>query len=352
VPRSAEHHLLTEELSHRGAHAGVGPHRRQQEIALTPDYLDAVRLATRGASAVILAEPYLLGVVEQLGLDLPVVYDAYNVESQLKRDVYPDSPIGRELLGHVVDIEQRAVRRADLVTTCSDPRRRGAGRDRRRDRRIFAVVPNGTELPTHPSQRPSAAPRSAPAGAAATGPPGAWRHEPEHLAVFFGSWHPPNLDAAELIIELAPSSPTSCSSRLVATAMPSPTGWCRATSCSPAWSRPAPSSTCSTPPSFALNPMRIGSGTNLKLLEYLAAGVPVVSTPFGGRGIDVVDGEHLRFAEPDALGGGSPRCSPTRSGPTAGRSPATIWWRALHLDHLGRDLAGLVADIVPARAGQ
>jgi glycosyltransferase involved in cell wall biosynthesis len=35
---------------------------------------------------------------------------------------------------------------------------------------------------------------------------------------------------------------------------------------------------------IALNPMTTGSGTNLKMLDYAAAGLLIVSTSFGGRG--------------------------------------------------------------------
>jgi glycosyltransferase involved in cell wall biosynthesis len=38
---------------------------------------------------------------------------------------------------------------------------------------------------------------------------------------------------------------------------------------------------------MALNPMFSGSGTNLKMLDYFAAGLPVVSTPAGARGLDL-----------------------------------------------------------------
>src|SRR5664279_1125794 len=38
---------------------------------------------------------------------------------------------------------------------------------------------------------------------------------------------------------------------------------------------------------IALNPMFSGSGTNLKMLDYFAAGLPVVSTPAGARGLDI-----------------------------------------------------------------
>ena len=44
-------------------------------------------------------------------------------------------------------------------------------------------------------------------------------------------------------------------------------------------------------PAFAaadigVNPVRTGSGSNLKIAEYLAAGLPVVTTPVGMRGFE------------------------------------------------------------------
>lgn len=44
-------------------------------------------------------------------------------------------------------------------------------------------------------------------------------------------------------------------------------------------------------------PLRAGSGTRLKVLEAMSAGVPVVSTPFGATGIDAVDGRELLLGE-------------------------------------------------------
>lgn len=49
-------------------------------------------------------------------------------------------------------------------------------------------------------------------------------------------------------------------------------------------------------------PLRIGSGTRLKILEALALGRPVVTTTIGGEGIDLVDGQHALIAdEPSAF---------------------------------------------------
>jgi glycosyltransferase involved in cell wall biosynthesis len=49
----------------------------------------------------------------------------------------------------------------------------------------------------------------------------------------------------------------------------------------------------------ALNPMRIGSGTNLKMVAYALAGVPIVSSIVGARGLDLLPGVHYVPCEPD-----------------------------------------------------
>ncbi|MBW9221057.1 glycosyltransferase, partial [Methanothermococcus sp. SCGC AD-155-M21] len=43
---------------------------------------------------------------------------------------------------------------------------------------------------------------------------------------------------------------------------------------------------------IAINPIISGSGTNIKLFEYLASGVPTITTPFGARGIDIKPNKH------------------------------------------------------------
>jgi glycosyltransferase involved in cell wall biosynthesis len=46
-------------------------------------------------------------------------------------------------------------------------------------------------------------------------------------------------------------------------------------------------------------PLEAGGGTRLKILEALASGLPVVSTPVGAEGLDLTDGEHLLIATRD-----------------------------------------------------
>jgi glycosyltransferase involved in cell wall biosynthesis len=51
----------------------------------------------------------------------------------------------------------------------------------------------------------------------------------------------------------------------------------------------------------ALNPMATGAGTNVKMCEFIARRLPIVSTPFGTRGFTLEDGESVFLFGPDAL---------------------------------------------------
>ena len=48
---------------------------------------------------------------------------------------------------------------------------------------------------------------------------------------------------------------------------------------------------------IALNPMMSGSGTNIKVLGYLSAGVPTITTQMGARGLDLIDHKHALICD-------------------------------------------------------
>ena len=49
----------------------------------------------------------------------------------------------------------------------------------------------------------------------------------------------------------------------------------------------------------AIVPLRAGGGSRLKILEAMAAGVPVISTTLGAEGLDVKSGENILIADSD-----------------------------------------------------
>jgi glycosyltransferase involved in cell wall biosynthesis len=117
-----------------------------------------------------------------------------------------------------------------------------------------------------------------------------------------GSWHPPNVEAAQRMVEVADDLSTvaflmvgSHCTALEGQTLPDNVALCGelpdALKRSLLWSA-----------DLGLNPVVRGSGTNLKLVEYFAAGLPVVSTPLGARGLDVRADEHLWTAPLEEFG--------------------------------------------------
>jgi len=110
--------------------------------------------------------------------------------------------------------------------------------------------------------------------------------ENEKTVLFMGSWHPPNLEAANKVLEIAK-------------ALPNIKFFLMGSQCSAFNGRVIPDNVGLLGVleetekciifgivDLALNPMLSGSGTNLKMFDYMAAGIPVISNEFGVRGID------------------------------------------------------------------
>jgi glycosyltransferase involved in cell wall biosynthesis len=116
---------------------------------------------------------------------------------------------------------------------------------------------------------------------------------PRHSVLFMGSWHPPNVEAAERVAEIAESLLDVCFLMV-------------GSHCLALDGRTLPDNVvlCGELPDslkrsllwsvdLGLNPVVRGSGTNLKLVEYFAAGLPALSTPMGARGLGDRPEEHL-----------------------------------------------------------
>ncbi len=292
VPVSAEHQRAADEMTLEVG-IPVSDLAAGSEIARTPAYLRRLRAAARGADVAILAEPYLHPALDEAGIDLPFVYDAFNVEAQLKADVLPPTRAGAAVLAQVTALERRVCEEAAAITACSraDAVALVAAGGRRLD--DATVVPNGTDAAAFVVDPPARRRRRAELWLTRHAATAGARRPRRHLAVFFGSWHPPNLQGAELVLDVAPELPQ------VQFVLGGRHGDAFA-------GRPRPANVVFpgvVPGSakdallraadMALNPVQVGSGTNLKIIEYLAAGVPVASTSFGVRGLDVVNGEHL-----------------------------------------------------------
>jgi glycosyltransferase involved in cell wall biosynthesis/GT2 family glycosyltransferase len=255
----------------------------------SPDYLAAAADAMADAEIVVFAHPWVYPLVKDR-LDRTkqlVVYDAHNVESVLRATLLGRSALEVELARDVAAVERDLCQSADLILACSHD-----------DRLLFhelydvpfaniLVAPNGTFV-NHAGHDRRA---DAKAALGLTAGP---------VAIFLGSEYGPNVEAARFIAEtLAVELPhvTFVICGGVGAAI---------TATSPARDNLRVTGVLSdddkakyfAAADLAVNPMFSGSGTNVKMFDFMAAELPVVTTPVGARGILQGSEPAFRLAEP------------------------------------------------------
>jgi glycosyltransferase involved in cell wall biosynthesis len=270
------------------------------------------RMAT--ADAVLCELPWLFAAAPP---ERPRVLLAQNVEAAL---VEENPHAGEARRAGAAQQEGRAWTQADAVICLTE-----ADRDelaRRYGNRPATVVPLGVDADRLRPGSPEAR-----AGARRTLGVGE-----RFVVLFTGAWHPPNRAARDRVLGWADrlgedfllvvagsvgDRPARGRNWLVTGTVPDLAPWFHACDC-------------------CVNPVTEGSGANVKMLEYLAYGLPVVTTAFGARGLEEArDGEHLIVCAPGefpaALGALSTDPEKRRRLGTAGRAwvEAERSWAAL-----------------------
>lgn len=286
VPKSAEH--AAEELRlEQAAGAVVTDVAMPRLFGRTPAYLDALRESTRGARAAVACHPYTFPAIREVS-DVPVWYEAQDVEAELKTKILGSGRRARALLSDVKRVERACCKQAEFVWACSnEDRDELIRRYRARPERVL-IVPNGVSLQD----------------VRYVSPPARREHKrrlgmtDRFLAVFIASWHEPNVLAAQALLKLAARLSSIeflilGSVGMALQGQPVPENVELAGTVSPEFKQAVLSVA-----DVALNLVTTGSGTNIKMLEYFGAGIPVISTPFGARGLGIRPGEHYIAAEP------------------------------------------------------
>lgn len=221
-----------------------------------------------------------------------LVYDAHNCEYPLQQRILASCPklLTLPVLAELKRIERQAVRESSLVLACSPQDEADFVRFFGADKARMRPLPNSV---------PARGRRSAEDKKKARDALGI--EKGKHVAFFIGAYYKPNIEAFEEILELAAAMPehsfhVAGSVSLYPDFRPD--------------AKPVPAnvvlhglvdderfSNLLAAADVALNPNLTGGGTQIKMLDYFAAGLPVVSTANGIRGLDVRHNEHLFVAE-------------------------------------------------------
>ena len=217
-----------------------------------------------------------------------VIYEALNVEYSLKSTILPETLLKRIMLQKLKKTGQNLLQRCDLCFAMSEE-----------DKLIFSQI-YGVE-----TSKISIAPNGVDEDFYANGYMGRSKREsviPVPLIIFIGSGHPPNVEAARQIIHnIAPKLPNAYF--LIAGSV-----------CweirKDLWGKNVGLTYFITDEEkrelfrvadIAINPMIRGSGSNLKMLDYMAAGIPVVSTVVGARGLSLENYCHAIICDIDSF---------------------------------------------------
>jgi glycosyltransferase involved in cell wall biosynthesis len=262
---------------------------------------------------------------------IPVVYSAHNVEAEFQASSIAPLRFPAPFARAAAALERALLERADLIVAVSD-------RDRSMLASLYAVAesdvvvaPNGfDEDRFRPPTAEERARRRAELGFASD----------ETVVLFAGSRVPHNEAAVRALVErIVPRLPWRC--RLVVAG---------SVGGAFAWAANARLLVTGAVPDVvpyfhaadvAVNTVESGGGTNIKVLQYLAAGLPVVSTPFGMRGLQTLS-RFVQTAEIDAMVGLLAAPAPRTAGLDAALSAFT--WGAS-----ARRIESAYADLVARR---
>lgn len=278
IPLTDAHFAAAADMAARAGNKNVIDLVFSRQAHLSPDYLTAARAAAEAADVVVFSHPWIYPLVkDRLRPNQVVIYDSHNVEGYLRAQLLDDAnPVERGILDGLIEDELECGRRADWILACSQE-------DLLRFRRLYGfapdklrVVPNGVMAFADPV--PSLTEKAA--ARQAVGLPAA-----SLAAIFIGSPYGPNLDAARFINEqLAPACPDVIF--IIAGGVGDDMKPAGRNVVITGRIDDAMRSTWYKAADFAVNPMMAGSGTNIKMFDFMAMALPVISTEIGARGIE------------------------------------------------------------------
>lgn len=290
IPEDKEHAVAEQELS-KAAGMTVTDIGMLRYSGLTKEYGEALRHSMETSDYVIISHPYLYPEVKKYIGDKPFIYEAQDVEYLLKKTMLPENACTEELLKEIFEAEQACCEQSRFILACSEEDKGKLIELYKVSADKIIVVPNGvdtTKTVCTTLEERSRNKEKAEQETGLTGLPG------QKIGLFMGSWHKPNLDACEEIFKLAKECPdtifllmgSQCRYFVIhgdEYEIPSNVGFLGLVS-------EEEKQRIFGMVDFALNPMAGGSGTNLKIFDYMSAGIPVITTPLGARGISNPEG--------------------------------------------------------------
>jgi glycosyltransferase involved in cell wall biosynthesis len=238
------------------------------------EFSDKVAEYSKKADLVILDHASASPFLENVPRNVPIIYNSHNAEITMANQVHGDDAYVNNI---IEKMEGLALKRSIAMTYCSE-------KDMREIEKHYDLIPSQTEyVPNGTEMQDKVNP--------------AKRFKSKNI-IFVGSGHPPNVIAANNVVEIARKEPKynfilcGGASRSVDTKnLPGNVqimGFVSQENLDRLFKE-----------SFAfINPMESGSGTHLKVMKALSYGIPIITSSVGARGFSEKEiGDTMVIAE-------------------------------------------------------
>lgn len=282
VPKSMTHQNKEEEI------------KKQTNIAITDialislfeytqEYIEQIVHYATNSKYIISTSPYTYPLIKKY-ITIPYIYESQNVEYLLKQQMLESTPYNNTLLQSLYDIEKECYINSYITTVCSKQDTIDFQNLYGKKESQLPYIPNGVDLDTVHYYAKNKKNHFKSIS----------KYKDQTLVLFIASNHKPNIDAVYEILKLAQTT-LDITYIIVGNVYNSFTSM-----------KNTPSNVIFKGEvndeaknhylaisDVAINPMLSGSGTNLKMLDFIASGIPTISTKVGARGLELLSSMYI-----------------------------------------------------------
>lgn len=239
------------------------------------DFINQVRKEAERSDVIVFSHPWLFPAVKT-AVDLKnkiVIYDSQNFEASLREQLLGNSPFAKCITALVRFVEMELCEASDLILACSEEDKQKFVIQYHIHPDKVEVVPNGVDAKSiRPSDQTEKAKNKEKFGI------------PYPSVIFIGSDYQPNVEGGQFIIDTLADKCPEVSFLIVGGVGDRLKSNKRNVRIFGKVTDEEKMQLLSAA-DIAINPMFNGSGTNIKMFDFLAAGLPTVSSQVGARGI-------------------------------------------------------------------
>jgi glycosyltransferase involved in cell wall biosynthesis len=241
------------------------------------EYVNVVLHEAKKADVVVLSHPWLYPIIKtNINLKNKIlIYDSHNCEALLRQNILGNTHFARCITHMVKFVEKELCEESDLILACSET-------DKAQFEKLYDIDPQKIEV--YPNG--VATNRIKPVNDLVRNANKKHLQIDKKTAMFIGSNYPPNVEAAEYIINtLSKQCPEI--TFLIVGGVGTNIGLKGQDNIKIfGLVSEEDKDKIFAASDIAINPILHGSGTNIKMFDYFAAGIPTISTQVGARGIE------------------------------------------------------------------